>query len=142
MIDGKAYTEVFYIINSMPVGMREKIPLNIRKNIESKMDKNYKFSIDKNIKTMSLLADTEKLLSVLYTDYFATNEERIIIKKKEKSEYEKLENLKRKQYDLNVFKKNTIQNENQSLEIVPQNNSIIAKILRKIKKIIKTLYKE
>lgn len=137
MIDSKAYTEVFCIINSMSVGMKEKIPLNIRKNIESKMEKNYKFSINKNIKTMPLLADTEKLLSVLYTDYFATNEERIIIKNKEKSEYEKLENLKRRQYDLNVFKKNTIPKESKNLEIVPQNNSIIAKILRKIQKIIK-----
>lgn len=137
MIDSKAYTEVFYIINSMSAGMREKIPLNIRKNIERKMDKNYKFSIDKNIKSIPLLADTEKLLSVLYTDYFATNEERIIIKNKEKSEYEKLENLKRRQYDLNVFKKNTIPKESNSLEVVTQNNSIIAKILRKIQKIIK-----
>lgn len=137
MIDSKAYTEVFCIINSMSVGMKEKIPLNIRKNIERKMDKNYKFGIDKNIKTMPLLADTEKLLSVLYIDYFATEEERIIIKNKEKSEYEKLEKLKRKQYDLDIFKKNTIQKENKSLEILPKNNSIIAKILRKIKKIIK-----
>ncbi len=84
MIDSKAYTEVFYIVNSMSERMKEKIPLNIRNNIENKMDKSYKFNIKKDIMNMQLLDDTEKLLSVLYTDYFATNEEKDIIKNKEK----------------------------------------------------------
>lgn len=136
MIDSKAYTELFYIINSMSVGMRKKIPLSIMENIERKMDKNYKFSLDKNIKTTPLLADTEKLLSVLYTDYFATTEEKIIIKRKEKIEYEKQESLKSEHYESDIFKKKTIQKENKSLVIVPKNDRIISKILRKIKKIL------
>lgn len=48
------------------------------------MDTNYEFYIDDDIGDVELLEDTEKILSVLYTDYLVTDEERDIIKKKEK----------------------------------------------------------
>lgn len=85
MLDKKAYTEVFYIINEMSEEMRSKIPDKILKNIQARMDKEYKFYVDEdNIENIELLDDTEKILSVLYTDYFATYEERKIILNKEK----------------------------------------------------------
>lgn len=83
MLNSKAYSEVFYIINSLSQEMKNKIPSQILKNIEDKMDKNYEVFID-DIENMELLEDTEKILSVLYTDYFATNEEKEIILNKEK----------------------------------------------------------
>ena len=84
MLDKRAYTEAFYIINEMSEELKSKIPNEIIKNIESKMDTNYEFYIDDDIDDAELLEDTEKILSVLYTDYLATDEERDIIKKKEK----------------------------------------------------------
>ena len=48
------------------------------------MDTNYEFYIDDDIGDVELLEDTEKILSVLYTDFLVTDEERDIIKKKEK----------------------------------------------------------
>lgn len=84
MLDKKAYTEVFYIINEMSEELRSKIPSEIIKNIENKMDRNYDFNIEDDIENAELLEDTEKILSVLYSDYFATNEERELIKNKEK----------------------------------------------------------
>lgn len=84
MLDKRAYTEAFYIINEMSEELKSKIPNEIIKNIESKMDTNYEFYIDDDIDDAELLEDTEKILSVLYTDYLATEEERDIIKNKEK----------------------------------------------------------
>ena len=89
MLDKKAYTEVFYIINEMSEELRSKIPSEIIKNIENKMDRNYDFNIEDDIENAELLEDTEKILSVLYTDYFATDEEREVIKNKEKMIKEK-----------------------------------------------------
>ena len=83
MLDKKAYTEVFYIINEMSEELRSKIPSEIIKNIENKMDRNYDFNIEDDIENAELLEDTEKILSVIYTDYLASDEEREIIQKKE-----------------------------------------------------------
>ncbi len=121
-MEAKAYTEVNYIINEMSEEMKNKIPKDIIENIKARMDKNYDFYIeDDDFENVELLEDTEKILSVLYTDYFATDEEKAIIKNKEKMiEEEKesgIENIKlnelftRKQdkviehHDLTVVKK-------------------------------------
>lgn len=85
MLDKRAYTEAYFIINEMSEEMRNKIPDKIIKNIENRMDKTYEFYIDEeDIETAELLEDTEKILSVLYTDYLSTPEEREIILNKEK----------------------------------------------------------
>ena len=86
MLDRKAYTEVFYIIKEMSKEMQNKIPKQIMKNIEENMDKTYNFTINEyeDWENIELLKDTEKILSVLYTDYFATDEERKVILAKEK----------------------------------------------------------
>lgn len=85
MLNKKAYTEAFFIINEMSEEMRSKIPNKIIKNIENKMDKTYEFYIDEeDIESAELLEDTEKILSVLYTDYLSTPEEREIILNKER----------------------------------------------------------
>lgn len=85
MLDKKAYTEAYYIISKMSEEMRNKIPEKIQRNIQANMDRNYNFFIeDDDFENAILLEDTEKILSVLYTDYFATDEERKVILNKEK----------------------------------------------------------
>ena len=85
MLSKKAYTEAYFIINEMSEEMRSKIPDKIIKNIENRMDKTYEFYIEEeDIETAELLEDTEKILSVLYTDYLSTPEEREVILNKEK----------------------------------------------------------
>ncbi len=84
-MDSRAYTEVNYIINEMSDEMKNKIPSQILRNIENRMDKNYDFRIEEEeFENAELLEDTQKILSVLYTDYLASDEEKIIIKNKEK----------------------------------------------------------
>ena len=84
-MDSRAYTEVNYIINEMSDEMKNKIPSQILRNIENRMDKNYDFRIEEEeFENAELLEDTQKILSVLYTDYLASDEEKIVIKSKEK----------------------------------------------------------
>ena len=79
MIEAKAYTQVGYIISLMSNSLKEKIPQDFIDMIERNKDKNYEIK-EENIKDMVLLSDTEKILSVIYTDYIASEEEKVIIK--------------------------------------------------------------
>ena len=85
MLNSKAYTEAYYIVSLMSEEMKNKIPEKVLNNIKNRMDKEYEFYIDEeDIENLELLEDTEKILSVLYTDYLSTEEERQIILNKEK----------------------------------------------------------
>lgn len=122
MLDKKAYTEVFYIINEMSRELRSKIPSEIIKNIENKMDRNYEFNIEDDIENAELLEDTEKILSVLYTDYLATEEEREVIKNKEKM-------LKEKQKtNLPKVKINEIFPKNKEIKIEEEKTNLLTEI--------------
>lgn len=119
MLDKKAYTEVFYIINEMSEELRSKIPNAIIKNIESKRDRNYEFNVEEDIENAELLEDTEKILSVLYTDYIATDEEREVIKNKEKILKEK------NKIDLPKVKINEIFQRNKEIKIEKEKTNFL-----------------
>lgn len=85
MISKNAYAQVYYIINEMSEELRNKIPEEIRNNIDVRRNKEYKCDINEDIENMELLEDTKKLLSVLYTDYIASKEEKEFILDKEKA---------------------------------------------------------
>lgn len=107
MMDSKAYTEVYNIINCMSDEYKEKVPNKVIEAIKYKMDKNYEFNIDlDNINDLELMDDTEKILSVLYTDYMSSEEERKIIKNKEKIVYLNKENKKKEKFESDIFKNN------------------------------------
>lgn len=122
MLDKKAYTEVFYIINEMSTELRSKIPSEIIKNIENKMDRNYEFNIEDDIENAELLEDTEKILSVLYTDYLATEEEREVIRNKEKMLKEKHNT------DLPELKINEIFPRNKETKIEEEKTNLLTEI--------------
>ena len=70
MLNSRAYTQAYYIIELLSEEKKAKIPKHIMKNIESRMDKTYEFLVDENnIEEIELLEDTEKIISVIYTDY-------------------------------------------------------------------------
>ena len=84
-MNSKAYTEVNFIINEMSNELSNKIPKEIKEMIKEKMDETYEFYIDdEEWEEKELLEDTEKILSVLYTDYIANEEEKKVILNKEK----------------------------------------------------------
>lgn len=104
MISSKAYTEVHEIIKNMPIEMRKKIPETLVKTIEYNMDKEYKINIE-NFEKVKLLEDTEKILSVIYTDYLSTEKERKIIVAKERAITYQKELEKRNKYPVDFMKK-------------------------------------
>ena len=82
-LNPKAYTQVSYIINNMSSELKNRIPKEIISMIEKRKDSSYNIDVE-NIEDLNLLEDTEKILSVIYTDYIVTVEEKEIIKNKEK----------------------------------------------------------
>lgn len=142
MLDSKAYTEAYYMINLLDKELKEMIPNNIMKNIESRMDKNYKFNVDENnVKEVKLLRDTEKILSVIYTDYLATEEERKIILKAEKklSYINKNKLPKTEVNEMFVKKQKTVEDDKISctnIVEIPKEN-IFTRVLDYLKKLLK-----
>lgn len=132
MIDKKAYTEVYKLIEILPEELKKKIPEDFIDVIKNNMDTSYKFEIDtENIEEIDLLEDTEKILSVIYTDYLATEEERRIIKNKEKISLLKKEQKKKKQFKENYndtyynFPKETSYSNNKRVTEEKDDNKLI-----------------
>jgi hypothetical protein len=132
MIDKKAYTEVYKLIEILPEELKKKIPEDFIDVIKNNMDTSYKFEIDtENIEEIDLLEDTEKILSVIYTDYLATEEERRIIKNKEKISFLKKEQKKKKQFKENYndtyynFPKETSYSNNKRVTEEKDDNKLI-----------------
>lgn len=142
MLDSKAYTEAYYMINFLDEESKGAIPNNIMKNIENRMDKNYKFNVDENnVKEVKLLRDTEKILSVIYTDYLATEEERKIILEAEKklSDINKNKFPKTEVNEMFMKKQRNVEDNKMSytnIVEVPKEN-IFTRILDYLKKLLK-----
>lgn len=106
MIEAAAYSQVSFIIGKMSYELQSRIPKDIRELIESKKDKNLVIEAE-NVNDLQLLKDTEKMLSVLYTDYLATEEERKIIRGKERILAARKEEQKKLEYNnVDMFKHN------------------------------------
>lgn len=132
MMDKRAYAEVYKLIEILPEEQKRKIPKDLIDVIKKNMDTSYKFEIDtENIEEIELLEDTEKILSVIYTDYLATEEERKIIKNKEKISLLKKEQKKKRQFKENYndtyynFPKETTYINNERVTEEKDNNKLI-----------------
>ena len=141
MINAEAYAQVSYIISKMSKKLKNKIPNDVIDVIESNKDKKYVIN-EEVVKNIELLPDTEKLLSVLYTDYIATDEEKAIIKNKEKMIYFNKEEEKRKLYNSDMFMDNEKNKEefnndkDKHLQVIKK-EKWYKKILRKIRERLK-----
>ena len=105
----KAYTEVLEIIKYFPKIEYDKIPSEKIEFYENNMDKEYIFTINPEIdlSEQNISPEANAIIINLYTDYFATEEQKskIIDILKENKQREELE--KREKYDPNnIFKKN------------------------------------
>lgn len=134
-IETKAYSQVSYIISSMSPALKSKIPSIVIEAIENKKDKSYKMS--GKVSELHLLSDTKKILSYLYTDYIANNEEKEVIKNKERiisrnNEQEK--GLYKDIFNHQVLKNQTVQKEEENRMILKEKKWYI-QIFNKIKKL-------
>ena len=103
-METKAYTQVYSILQMLSEENKNKIPAELIEGIQREMDKDYEFEIDADTEDeLELLDDTEKILSVIYTDYLATDEEQKVIQNKERKYMLEEEKEKKEKYPTDVF---------------------------------------
>lgn len=111
----KAYREVLEILKYIPEEDYNKIPRYIVENMEKEQDKEYNYNVTefRNFEKQEMLQETEAILSVLFREYWATEEQRNWIYEKESLEKRKIEEEKTKNYTpLNdIFQKNDVKGE-------------------------------
>lgn len=103
-MEAKAYTQAYCVLQMLSEEDKKKIPEKLIEAIKNKMDSEYQFEVDtEDEKEPKLLVDTEKILSVVYTDYLATDEEKKVIKNKEMKYMLEKEKEKQEKYPTDVF---------------------------------------
>lgn len=137
MICDIAYSEVNFIISKMSKELREKIPIELIEFIQNRDNKQHKINSE-SVKDIELHEDTKKILSVIYTDYIATEEERTIIKNKEKLIELKRENEKKEKFGVEVFKNKENNNDEitKTTMLIKFKEKWYQKLFEKIKKIL------
>lgn len=111
----KAYAEVLVIFNYMPKEDINKIPQNVINGFELNKDKNHHFEInsEKPLEEQDMLEETKDILSVLFRDYWASQEQKNKILAKENHDRMISEEEKRKKFDVNdLFKTNDTHSDN------------------------------
>ena len=148
----KAYVEALEILKHIPLEDYNRIPTEIIENMELNSDKEYHYTITNfhDFQELTILSETETILAVLYRDYWATDEERNRIFKKEKEDFLSLEEEKRKKYNPDdLFKKTN--NTSENIENIQDTQEIANTSLIKYKEsfftklkefILKIIYKE
>ncbi len=101
----KAYKEIIEILKYVPKESVEKIPQKMIDTFNRKMDNNYNFSIDinKSFEEQELLEETKAILANIFRDYWATPYQKERIKAKERYDWQKIEEEKKKKYNSDIF---------------------------------------
>ena len=145
----KAYKEVIEVLKYVPEKSVNKIPEIMIKTFNEKMDKDYNFEVDTNrsFGEQELLEETKAILANIYVDYWATPEQKEEIKRKDRLEFQKIEEAKRAKYDVDVFKEkrnsmtqdysNKSQTENNNLPSKEVKEKFFQKMVNFFKKIFK-----
>lgn len=130
-----ALSEVYYIINYMENNTSKLIPIEVYEEIKNNMNKDYKIT-KKDILEKNISETARACLSVIYTEYLCTEEER-----KKWNELDKLYSLEqeksraRKMSRAVNYKK--LNNKKDTFEnvqiIIKEEPSIIWKLIEKIK---------
>lgn len=96
----KAYTEVLEIIKYFPEEEYSKIPKEKIDFYKKNMDKNYNFKINPEIdlSNQDISAEANAIIINLFTDYFATENQKLKIKEILDSNQKKSDQLKREKY--------------------------------------------
>lgn len=104
----KAYKEVIEILNHFPKEEYNKIPKEKIEFYKNNMDKDYIFSIDPEIdlSQQNISKEANAIIINLFTDYYATEEQKIKINEILNYNQQKEEEAKREKYNPdNIFKK-------------------------------------
>lgn len=143
----EAYVEVLQILDNMDIYYKEKIPLNVREHLRANASKEYVFNLDllKPLEQQNLKNITKNVLATFNLNYWCESEQ-------EKEKWEKIYTRNRKKHDEelnekynidNVFEKrrknslekvkNNITEEAPKLDIVEYEETLLEKVINKIK---------
>lgn len=140
----KAFTELSVIIDNMEIDIKDKIPEMTIEAINKGKSNEYNFIYNpqKKLKEQNILPETKSLLSIIYSDYLCSDEEKKKWQEYDKFVGNKIKDEKMKKYSNNdVFSDKFIQNEklvDDSLIKYEKNGwfeNLIKNIKEKIKKI-------
>ena len=135
----KAYKEVIEILKYVPDNYFNKISEDFLNMLKNNMDNDYYFNPEED---KEWLMETKAILANIYRDYWATPEQKIIIKEKDKYERRLIEKEKRNKYDPNnIFKNKKINtdtkaeiNQTQNLPAEIKKENFLKKIISIIKR--------
>ena len=141
----KTYSEIYCLLKYFPESYINKIPKKLIELINNTVDSKYFIEVylDKNLEDQNISQDTKNMLVVLKYNYWSTEEEKkYIVEQLNRNEKEFLEKQREKYNPDEIFKKvkdRKIYNKKNETEvaIIEYRESIILKILRKIKKYLK-----
>ncbi len=122
----KAYKEVIEILKFVPKESAQKIPKTMIDTFKTKMDKDYDFTVDinKSFEEQDLLDETKAILANIFRDYWATPYQKERIEAKERYDRQKMEEEKRKKYNVDIFKRNENTVEQEVTENTDKNNNL------------------
>ena len=137
----RAYTEVLEILSHFSKEAYAKIPTKKIEFYMSNMDKkyNYKINPEVNLAEQEISKEANAILITLFRDYFASEKQKIALKKLLNQNQLKEEQEKIEKYDSNsMFKDKKNKTENMQLKqvsVTKYEESFFSKIFNKIKKI-------
>lgn len=129
--------EVDMILNYADEESLSKIPESLKQFIkENKSDYITKINPEKDLKDQDLLYETKVILSVLYKDYWASQDEKKQLLEEEKAELIDIEKRKNEKYNYNDLfknKNNEIETNVKEIKSLVVKQNLIRKILNKIR---------
>ena len=139
-----AYSEVLGILKFISKEDYEKIPENKIELFELNSNKEYKFvyNPEKTLDEQNVSKRAKAIIGILFRDYWATEAQREKIIRKQKNDRLILEEKKKSVYDVeNIFGKRNLNNatevKEEITEMIVYKESIIKKVIDKIKRLFK-----
>lgn len=138
----KAFKEFMEIVKFFSKNEYKKIPKSFIHFIEENMDDSYEYTVEHvdDFQNQEMLEETRVLLSIVYRDYLASDEEKERIIKIENEEYLQEEKIKQEKYDINaLFEKRANDKIKIQNEVLIEKNLIVVeekwykKLLNKIR---------
>ena len=139
-----AYAEVLEILNFVSEEYLSNIPEEIIDFFHKESKKDYQYTVTEfdSFENQEMLYETRVILSVLYRDYFASDEERKEILQEDNLQMQIIEEEKRKKYNVdnifnNVKKENITENNESNVPVQIKKKNFITILIDKIKNIFK-----
>lgn len=134
-----AYSEVLEILKYISKEDYEKIPISKIQLFETNQNKEYIFEYNPNktLEEQNVSKKAKAIIAILFRDYWATNEQKNKIIKKQTYDRQLLEKQKKGLYDIeNIFKKKSLESEieikEKATEMVVYRENIFKKIFNKL----------